>query len=336
MLQSGNPWAAVNIQPDKNNKINYGSYNEYGHKWSPDSLQERFSLDNDKEDYHDYLHVPAQEVQTENILHDKGKDDVFLNITIDLNKVEDQNATQEIADKVGNSEDEILDRVSDVFSEKLELLYEKLAALKQLEVLGATAKDSPITPLPPRGKVGRLKKPIALVMRKDTPLYSTPVYNQAFPAYSLNQYSNSIPPNQFSVLKKELRQLDTTKHHKNRKSSMLAILKDQLENLVPKKFQGLIDRKSKRLPKQLPTLPPVFLPPKDRKDQPTLVLANHLPNHQVNLHSNPAALGQVTPPWKHNGLPSEVQTHIQTVKKSPNHPRNVEKSLLSLLLPQFN
>ena len=126
MLQSGNPWAAVNIQPDKNNKINYGSYNEYGHKWSPDSLQERFSLDNDKEDYHDYLHVPAQEVQTENILHDKGKDNVFLNITIDLNKVEDQNATQEIADKVGNSEDEILDRVSDVFSEKLELLYENL------------------------------------------------------------------------------------------------------------------------------------------------------------------------------------------------------------------
>ena len=276
-------------------------------------------------------------------MHEKGnaEDNVFLNITIDLNKVKDQNTPKTVADKVGNSEDEILERVSDVFSEKLEVLYEKLAALKQLEAQVDLPEDVPVTPLPPRGKVGRLNKPIALVMRKDTPLYSSPIYNQAFPAFNFhNKHSNTIPTNyHFSHLKKELRQLDTTRHHKNKKTSMLALLKDQLESLVPKKFQKLTDNKSRRLPRQLPTLPPVFIPPRDRRDQPTLVLAANLPNNQVNLHSNPAALGEVTPPWKHNGLPSQVQTHIQKNKNSKTHSQNsqnVEKPFFSLLLPQFN
>ena len=102
----------------------------------------------------------------------------------------------------------MLERVDNVFSEKLEDLYTKLATLRQLETA---------TPLPPSGQVGKLQRPIALMMRKDQPLYTSTAYNQYSPSH-LAQHASTIQESHLRGINQQ----------GTKPKSMMSLLKHQL------------------------------------------------------------------------------------------------------------
>ena len=285
----GDPWASVDIKEEDNKRLAFGLYDEFGRKRgakiivNSESMQDRVTVEKARDN-----HVKTLK-----------EDDILLNITIDLDGVkhreENTDATTEQRRSTENSNVELIDKVSKNFSEKLEILYEKLAALKSLE-----AKP---TPLPPVGQVGKLVRPVALTMRQDSPLYTKSIFQPAF-------RKNMIP---YAGSESILNQRQSRKN-----KGMLGILKRQLEQLVPPKLQHFLDRSSAQGPESapappLPTLPPVFIPP---------------PGHQS--RSQPLS----SPPWQHHGLPTQLQHHLSKQQQQKGHQRN-EKTVFGLLLPRL-
>ena len=288
----GDPWASVNIKEEDNKRLAFGLYDELGRKRGAqifvdsESMQDRVTVEEARDNY---VRTPKE-------------DDVLLNITIDLDGVKQRqenkfSATERQRSKE-NSNVELIDEVSKNFSEKLEILYEKLAALKSLE-----AKP---TPLPPVGQVGKLVRPVALTMRQDSPLYTKSIFQPV------------IRKNMIPYARSESRQ-------PRKKKGMLGILKRQLEQLVPPKLQHFLDRSSADGPESgqalpLPTLPPVFIPP---------------PGHQGHQGHQARSQPLSSPPWQHHGLPTQLQHHLsQQQQQQQGHQRN-EKSVFGLLLPKL-
>ena len=229
----GDPWASVNIKEEDNRQLAFGLYDELGRKRgaqiidSSDSIQDRLTVEEDRNNV---------------VNNHPKKDDVLLNITIDLDGVKQTKENYNVATERQRTTDvELIDEVSKHFSEKLEILYEKLAALKRLE-----AKP---TPLPPVGQVGKLVRPVALTMRQDSPLYTKSMFQ---PVLRKNMVPYAGSESNFN------------KRQSRKKKGMLGILKRQLEQLVPPKLQHFLERNSVSVPESgpaLPTLPPVFIPP---------------------------------------------------------------------------
>ena len=266
----GDPWASVNIKEEDNKHLAFGLYDELGRKRGAQIFVDSESMQD---------RVTVEEAR-DNFVRAPKEDDVLLNITIDLDGVkqrqENKFAATERQRSKENSNVELIDEVSKNFSEKLEILYEKLAALKSLE-----AKP---TPLPPVGQVGKLVRPVALTMRQDSPLYTKSIFQPVI-------RKNMIP---YARSESILNQRQSRK-----KKGMLGILKRQLEQLVPPKLQHFLDRSSGDGPESaqappLPTLPPVFIPP---------------PGHQA--RSQPLS----SPPWQHHGLPTQLQHHLSQQKQ---------------------
>ena len=226
------PWASVNIKEENHRQLAFGLYDELGRKTgaqiidSSDFIQDRLTVEEDRN----------------NVVSAPKKDDVLLNITIDLDGVKQTEENDDRATERHRTKDvELIDEVSKHFSEKLEILYEKLAALKRLE-----AKP---TPLPPVGQVGKLVRPVALTMRHDSPLYTKSAFQ---PVLRKNMVPYAGSESIFN------------KRQSRKKKGMLGILKRQLEQLVPPKLQHFLERNSVSVPEPgpaLPTLPPVFIPP---------------------------------------------------------------------------
>ena len=294
----GDPWAKVNIQSLDNHNLTFGSYDEYGQKLHT-QIQERLIIDNGNDN--DYANQEADhEIEDIKKVHDEKE--VFLNITFDLNKINDQNVSESVRNNQtssSNDDDDAVDRVNAALSDKLEQLYEKLAELKTIE-----AKLSQTTPLPPRGRVEKLKKPIAVIMRQqESPIYASnafKTFSYSTPRQAYQFSPPTPPPTPFTKLKSELRGLELTPRKPRR--SVFSFLKDQLDQLVPSIFE---ERSSNVKQQQLlPTLPPVYLP-----------------------HTQSFA-----PPWSHHGVPQELQRRM-TPTTPHQKPVRQERTLLDFIMP---
>ena len=303
----GDPWAGVNIDTAASAPLGFGLYDELGRKVHR-SLQDRVMVEDGVRDYEDGYRGNREK-----------QEDVFLNITIDLDQVPEVEQKYNSSDNIHDN-NVLLDQVSRKFSEKLEVLYEKLAALKNLEAKMSRPSSPPVPVLPPFGHVGLLKKPVAVRMRQDAPLYTSALFKPASLHHNLVQQQQQQQQQHAAAFKQyqsEYREANTAREHgvKGNKS-MLNILKRQLEQLIPpRKFPSFLEKQSSvSAAPPLPTLPPVFVPP---------------PSHAPSL---------VSPPWRHDGVPAKVQHNIKLQKKLKSKQGNNkhEKSIFSLLLPNIS
>ena len=319
----GDPWASVSIREEDNKHLAFGLYDEFGRKKGAkiedthkrDSLKERVTVEEDRDTY----------------VRPLNKDNnVLLNITIDLDGVKIKDEVEDFQaepqGKNDKSNTELLDEVSKKFSEKLELLYEKLAALKSLE--------TKVAPLPPVGQIGKLNKPIALTMRQDGPLYTRAVFQPIRGSYP----GHLITPDQSEAYSKNSipyagAQSTPNSRQSRQKKGMLGILKRQLHHLVPPKLQHFLDRKSVTVSAPpLPTLPPVFIP---HLGQP---IRGQYPGQLINPDQSEAGQSRSqslsSPPWPHHGLPTQIQQQLSQQHQHQEQTRN-EKSIFGLLLPRL-
>ena len=191
----GDPWARVDIKTENNPRINFGSYDEFGRKMQPlSAVQDRLMRD--------------------------VEDDVSWNITINLDQLNSESGKNNI-NEMKASVTEKNDRMN-VFSEKLERLYSKLEALKNIK-----AARKQYTPRPPVGNVPKLDRPIAVIVRQDS-------HNSFRPALLETSVSlNDVP--------RPVQALNPTKQ---KSRTMLSSLRDKLGFLIPSKIQRMLQKKT--------------------------------------------------------------------------------------------
>ena len=232
----GDPWARVDIKTENNPRINFGSYDEFGRKMQPLSAGEDRQMTN-------------------------VEDDVSWNITINLDQLDSQSRKNNI--KMKDSVTEKNDRMNE-FSEKLERLYEKLEALKNIK-----AARKKYSPRPPVGKVPKLDRPIAVIVRQDS--------------------HNSIRP---ALLETSV-SLATPAPTKQRSRTMLSKLRDKFGFLLPNKMKRMLQKKSvpaPSVPAQAPTRAGVATPPWYHYGLPPEI------QQRINTNNRPVAPPQPSPP----------------------------------------
>lgn len=289
------PWARVDIRTENNPVINFGSYDEYGRKMQHLSSLEDRRMTDVVED----LHSTGR----------KKKDDMVWNITINLDQTDSPSRRMKNTEKIqtdptaGNN-----DRMSE-FSEKLEVLYDKLEALQSLKAARAR-----LSLRPPVGNVPLLDRPIAVIVRQDSHPHSRP---------ALLQTSFNI----------DTRAADGIKPVKSR-NSMLSTLKDKLGFLIPPKIKKMLRKKSYNDRKMVP-------PKTKQPKQPTS--QQQVRQQQQQIVQEPVGRRAVNPPWHHNGIPPEIQQRInsQIQLSSPSAiptqtaPRKQKRNFFDILLPKL-
>ena len=277
----GDPWARVDIKTEDNPRINFGSYDEFGRKMQPQQI--------------DRLMTDVEEEKEERV-----KDDMSWNITIKLDQLDSQNSKNKMKFEP-DSVKEKNDRMNE-FSEKLERLYEKLEALKNIK-----AARKKYYPRPPVGIVPKLDRPIAVIVRQDSPNSIRPALLET--SISLNEVAR--PGQAFKPLKQ-------------RSPTMLTKLKDKLGFLIPSKIKRMLQKKSVSAPpaplvaRQAPPGPPWYhygLPPSIQQ--------------RINTDLRPE-----------DGLPTSMQQRINTDLRPEDSPptpgqTRTSKSLFDILLPNL-
>ena len=285
------PWARVDIKTENNPVINFGSYDEFGRKvqhLSP--LSDRLMTG----------------VVTDPLKTGHGrKDDMIWNITINLDQTDSPSRRIKNTGKMQMDSTEGKNDRMNEFSEKLEILYDKLEALKSIK-----AARSRLSPRPPVGKVPMLDRPIAVIVRQDSQPHSRPALLQT--SFNINTKSG-----------------DAVKPLKSR-NSMLSKLKEKLGFLIPPKIKEMLQKNTDRKMGPLQHQPP---PPQ----------LQHPAQQLQAVVEPPVGRRAVNPPWHHNGLPPEIQARINSKKQlsSPSatptqtEPRKQTRSLLDILLPKL-
>ena len=96
---------------EKNDQLTFGAYDEFGRK---NKVQER-AIDVDYIPY--FSNTPKKDY-----IHDSTKDDLMLNITIDMNEIEKRENTEKFED----FETELLERVDTVFLKNWKICTQNL------------------------------------------------------------------------------------------------------------------------------------------------------------------------------------------------------------------
>ena len=291
------PWARVDIKTENNPVINFGSYDEFGRKiqhLSP--LEDRLMTDVVED-----LHNPREQ----------GKqDDMVWNITINLDQTDSPSRRTKNTEKIQPDSTSTAgknDRMSE-FSEKLEILYEKLEALQSIKAARAR-----LSPRPPVGKVPLLDRPIAVIVRPDSHPHSRPALLQT----------------SFNIKTKAGQSFKPAKS----RNSMLSTLKDKLGFLIPPKIKQMLQKKSYTDRKVGPPQPPQ--PKQPQQPQP--------PQQQLQTAKQPVGRRAVNPPWHHNGIPPEIQARINSKIQqsstsaipSQTAPRKQNRTFFDILLPKL-
>ena len=287
------PWARVDIKTDNNPVINFGSYDEFGRKiqhLSP--LQDRLMTD--------VVENPDKTGQ--------GKqDDMIWNITINLDQTDSPSRRIKNTEKIQTDSIDGKNDNMNEFSEKLEILYDKLEALRSIKAARAR-----LSPRPPVGNVPMLDRPIAVIVRQDSNPHSRPALLQT--SFNINTKAG-----------------DTFKPVKSR-NSMLSKLKDKLGFLIPPKIKNMLRQKSFNDRKTGPPQPP--RPPQPQPQPGQL--------QQLQTVQQPVGRRAVNPPWHHNGIPPEIQARINSKRQlsstsaipTQTAPRK-QTSFFDILLPKL-
>merc|ERR1711997_750232 len=140
---------------------------------------------------------------------------MIWNITINLDQTDSPSRRIKNTEKIQTDSRDVKNERMNEFSEKLEILYDKLEALKSIKAARAR-----LSPRPPKGKVPMLDGPIAVIVRQDSNPHSRPALLQT--SFNINAKAESVKP----------------------RSSMLSKLKDKLGFLIPPKIKNMLRKKS--------------------------------------------------------------------------------------------